>query len=61
MAKGFYAKESIANSLWPLKYFIICSGNGLMPVRHQAITWTNADMLSLDLFVTKYIFISIKT
>ena len=23
------------------------AGNGLLPVRHQAITWTNADLLSI--------------
>ena len=25
---------------------IIDSGNGLSPIRHQAIAWTNADLLS---------------
>ena len=25
----------------------IGSGNGLLPVRHQAITWTNAGLLSI--------------
>ena len=27
----------------------IVSGNGLSPVRRQAITWTNADLLSIGL------------
>ena len=28
------------------------SGNGLLPVRHQAITWINADLLSIGPFGT---------
>ena len=27
-----------------INYAIIGSGNGLCPVRHQAITWTNAGL-----------------
>ena len=27
-----------------LNWISIASGNGLSPVRHQAITWTNADL-----------------
>ena len=30
-----------------LYWVIIASGNGLSPVRQQAITWTNADILSI--------------
>ena len=29
------------------KLVIIGSGNGLSPVWHQTITWTNADLLSI--------------
>ena len=25
---------------------ILCSGNGLVPNRHQAITWTNDDIIN---------------
>ena len=32
-----------ASAIW----VIIGSGNGLVPDRHQAITWTNADLLSI--------------
>ena len=31
----------------PLNWAIIGSGNGLSPIRHQAITWTNAGLLSI--------------
>ena len=30
-----------------VNYVVIGSGNGLVPFRHQAITWTNADLLSV--------------
>ena len=30
-----------------MNWVIIASGNGLSPVRHQAITWTNAGLLSI--------------
>ena len=33
----------------------IGSGNGLLPVQHQAITWTNGDLLSMELFRTNHI------
>ena len=29
----------------PLNFAIICSDNGLSPVRHQTITWTNDGIL----------------
>ena len=32
----------------------IGSGNGLSPVQHQAITWTNADLLSVGLLGTNF-------
>ena len=38
---------------------IIDSGNGLSPVRHQAITWTNADLLLIGLLGTSFSEISI--
>ena len=31
---------------WGLEH---ASGNGLSPIQHQAITWTNADLLSITL------------
>ena len=36
------------------------SGNGLVPVWHQAITWTNADLTSIVCLQTKYSEIWIK-
>ena len=33
---------------------MIGSGNGLSPVYHQAITWTNADLLSIGAFRTNF-------
>ena len=30
-------------------WVIIGSGNGLLPVRHHTMTWTNADLLSMSL------------
>ena len=43
-------------------WVIIGSGNGLMPVCRQAITWINDDLLSIRLFGTKFskIFVKIK-
>ena len=38
---------------------IIGSGSGLSPVRHQAITWTNADLLLIGLLGTSFSEISI--
>ena len=40
-AKAKSAAYALAN------WVINGSGNGLSPVRHQAITWTNADILSI--------------
>ena len=31
----------------PANWVIIISGNGLSPLRHQAITWANDDLLSI--------------
>ena len=39
--KLFWAVYASAN------WVNIGSGNGLSPDRHQAITWTNADLLSI--------------
>ena len=36
------------------------SGNGLAPGRHQAITWTNADLLSIRPLGTNFSEIQIK-
>ena len=36
------------------KLVIICSDNGFSPIRHQAITWTNADLLSIGLLGTYF-------
>ena len=38
----------------------IVSGNGLSPVRYQAISWTNADILSIVPLGTKFSEIRIK-
>ena len=39
---------SVAYRVYALvNWVIIASGNGLSPFRHQAITWTNADSLSI--------------
>ena len=35
-----------------MNWICISSGNGLSPVRHQAITWTNASLLSIELLGT---------
>ena len=37
-----------------VNWAIIGSGNGLSPVRHQAITWTNAGLLSIGLLGTSF-------
>ena len=48
------------NSLWDTdaiccKILVITdSGNGLLPDWHQAITWTDDDLLSLDITDDKY-------
>ena len=51
----------IFNSLWPWWHHValhtmvnIGSGNGLLPVRHQAITWTKACLLSTIYLSTIY-------
>ena len=36
-----------------LNWVIIGSGNGLLPIRHQAITYTNAALLSIGLFFSE--------
>ena len=36
-----------------MNWVSIDSGNGLFPVQHQAITWTNADLLSIEPFGRK--------
>ena len=35
-----------------MNWISIASGNGLLPVWDQAITWTNADLLSIGLLAT---------
>ena len=44
------------NSYQPigLKNGIIGSGNGLSPVRRQAISWTNAALSSIELLETSF-------
>ena len=37
-----------------VNWVIIASGNGLSPVRRQAITWTNARLLSIRLLGTNF-------
>ena len=37
-----------------MNWFTIGSDNGSSPVRHQAITWTNAGVLSIGLLETKF-------
>ena len=37
-----------------MNWVIICSGNGLSPVRRQAITWTNIGLLSIWLLGTNF-------
>ena len=32
----------------PFAFFIVGSGNGLLPAQHQAITWTNINVLSTE-------------
>ena len=39
---------------------MIGSGNGLLPVQHQAIFWTNADLLPIRFFKKKISEILIK-
>ena len=43
-----------------VNYTIIGSDNGLFPVRHQAITWTNAWLLSIGPWGTNFSDIRIK-
>ena len=38
----------------------VSSGNGMSPVRHQAITWTNANLLSIGPLGTNFCEIRIK-
>ena len=47
------------NSLWP-KDVIMRSGNGLLPVQCQAITWISPDLLSIWSAKTKFSEIGIK-
>ena len=54
-----YFSEWIINSMRPNESYIcvseltiIGSDNGLLPVRHQAVTWTNASLLSIWLVRT---------
>ena len=44
----------------PVNWVIIGSGNGSAPVWHQAITWTNADLLPIGPLGTNFIDIWIK-
>ena len=37
-----------------MNWVIIGSGNGLLSVRHQTITWTNAGLLSIGLLGTYF-------
>ena len=37
-----------------VKWVSIGSGNGLVPSRHQAFTWTNADFLQIKLLGTNF-------
>ena len=37
-----------------VNWAIIGSGNGLSPIRRQAITWTNAGLLSIGLLGTNF-------
>ena len=43
-----------------VNWISIGSGNGLSPIRHQAITWTNAHLLSIGSFGTNFSEIRIK-
>ena len=43
-----------------MNWVSIDSGNGLSPVRRQAITWTNADLVSIEMLGTNFSEISIK-
>ena len=63
--------ESIINGSWLTHLFRVCiyasvkwvsigSGNGLSPIRCQAITWTNADLLSIGPLGTNFSDIWIK-
>ena len=45
----------------PVKYAIIGSGNGLSPVRRQAINWHNAGLLSIGPLGINFSEIRIKT
>ena len=42
----------LSDSKWFNNLDIICSDNSLLPVKHQAIIWTNAAILSIGLEVT---------
>ena len=44
----------------PVKWVSIASGNGLLPVWHQSITWTNDDLLSIGSLGTNFSEIEIK-
>ena len=48
---------------WVRELVRIGSGNGLLPVQPQAITWTNADLLQIGPLVTNFseILIEIQT
>ena len=38
-----------------MSWVSISSGNGLLPAGHQAITWINADLLSIGPYATNFI------
>ena len=50
------SRPQYVNSLRPgdtsVKLAIISSENGLLPVQHQAIIWTNVGLLSLETITT---------
>ena len=44
-----------------VNWVITGSGNGLAPVRRQAFTWNNTDLLSIETFPVKFNSILIKS
>ena len=63
---GFMQSELMEAEAWwhttaSVNWVIIGSGNGLLPYRHQAITWTNTDLLSIWHLGTNFSEILIKT
>ena len=51
IAQGYKMKLNI-KAWWLVKWAMISTGNGLLLIWHQAITWTSDDLQSIQTYVT---------